>query len=56
MFLEFLCVEQLLAYIKEIGDWIKFPDTIHEGLAHLAETLGQYSLNNSASQVRHNLV
>jgi hypothetical protein len=40
MFLELLCVEQLLAYIEEIKDWIKFPDTIHEGLAHLAETLG----------------
>ena len=40
VFLELLCVEQLMAYVEEVGDWIRFPDTIHEGLAHLAETLG----------------
>ena len=39
-YLEKLCSEQMLRYIDGIGDWVRFPDTIHEGLAHLAETIG----------------
>ena len=35
-----LCTEQALRYVEGIGDWIKFPDTIHEMLSHLPETLG----------------
>ena len=33
-----LCVAQALRY-KSIGPWIEFTDTIHEGLAHMAEAI-----------------
>ena len=36
--IEALCIEQALRYIS-IGPWVEFPDTIHEGLAHMAEAI-----------------
>ena len=36
--IEALCIEQALCY-KSIGDWVEFTDTIHEGLAHMAEAI-----------------
>ena len=36
--IEALCIDQALRY-KSIGDWIEFTDTIHEGLAHMAEAI-----------------
>ena len=26
--------------MEQLGDWIRFPDTIHEMLSHLPQTLG----------------
>ena len=34
---EELCKHQMLLYLKGLGDWICFTDTVHEGLAHLTE-------------------
>ena len=36
--IEALCIEQALRYTS-IGPWVEFPDTIHEGLAHMAEAI-----------------
>ena len=38
-FTEKLVKKQMLLYLEGIGDWVKFPDTIHEGLSHLPEAL-----------------
>ena len=39
----------MLLYLEGVGPWIRFPDTVHEGLAHLPETLSksQYCIPNS---------
>ena len=34
----------MLLYLEGIGDWVKFTDTIHEGLAHFPETLSKYHI------------
>jgi hypothetical protein len=39
--LERLVKRQMLLYLEEVGDWIKFPDTIHEGFSHLPEVLSK---------------
>ena len=36
--IEALCIEQALRY-KSIGDWVEFTDTIHKGLAPMAEAI-----------------
>ena len=43
-----LCKDQALLYLS-LGPrpWLSFPDTIHEGLMHLAPTIG---LNLNVSQ------
>ena len=38
-FTEKLVKKQMLLYLEGIGDWVKFPDTIHEGLTQLPEAL-----------------
>ena len=42
-----LCKEQALLYLS-LGPrpWVSFPDTIHEGLMHLAPTIGWLKSNN----------
>ena len=35
-----LCKEQALLYLSLGPRWVSFPDTIHEGLMHLAPTIG----------------
>ena len=35
--IEELCKNQMLLYINQIGHWISFTDTVHEGLAHFPE-------------------
>ena len=37
-----LCQAQCANYLEGIGDWIRFPDTIHEGLCHLTECIGRF--------------
>ena len=39
---EDLCKEQMRLYMVGIGPWIRFPDTLHELLAHLPAVLGMY--------------
>ena len=39
--IEDLCKSQMLLYIKQIGHWISFTDTVHEGLAHFPEAAAQ---------------
>jgi hypothetical protein len=39
---EDLCKEQMRLYMVGIGPWIRFPDTLHELLAHLPAVLGIY--------------
>ena len=29
--------------MQDIGDWVRFPDTLHEGYAHVAEVMGELS-------------
>ena len=38
---EDLCQAQCANYIERIGAWVKFPDSIHEGLCHLTECVGE---------------
>ena len=37
-------------HVVDIGDWVKFPETIHEFYAHLADLIGNsfkfYALGN----------
>ena len=35
-----LCREQQLLCVNNIGPWVEFPETEHEGYAHLAELIG----------------
>ena len=39
--IEHLCKSQMLLFIKQIGHWISFTDTVHEGLAHFPEAAAQ---------------
>ena len=51
--IEALCIEQALRYIS-IGPWVEFPDTIHEGLAHMAEAIkrnGGKGLKNISEEI-----
>jgi hypothetical protein len=34
--------------VEDIGPWVRFPDTLHEGYAHLAEVMGKI-IHNSTS-------
>ena len=36
-----LCKDQMRLMVEEIGAWIRFPETQHEFLAHLAEMIGK---------------
>ena len=38
--IEDLCREQQLLCVNNIGPWVEFPETEHEGYAHLAELIG----------------
>ena len=31
----------MLLLVKDVGDWIRFPETTHELYAHLAEMIGK---------------
>ena len=40
----------MLLLVKDVGDWVKFPETTHELYAHLAEMIGKlesFRLENS---------
>ena len=39
---EALCQAQCANYLEGIGGWIRFPDTIHEGLCHMTECIGRF--------------
>ena len=28
--------------MEDIGSWVRFPDTLHEGYAHVAELMGKF--------------
>lgn len=30
----------MLRYVVGIGDWVRFPETVHEAFAHLPEAIG----------------
>ena len=30
----------MLLQVRDVGDWIRFPETVHELYAHLAELIG----------------
>ena len=50
VFSEELCKHQMLLLVKDVGDWVKFPETTHELYAHLAEMIGKlesFHLENS---------
>ena len=38
---EDLCREQMLLLVIDIGDWVKFPETVHELYAHLPQMIGR---------------
>ena len=40
-FLDELCKTQQLLCVQDIGEWVRFPDTLHEGYAHVAEVMGE---------------
>lgn len=42
--LDILCKEQMRLQVLDIGEWVRFPETIHEFYAHLAEMIGKTSL------------
>ena len=41
IYLDKLCKKQQLLCVQDIGPWVKFPDTLHEGYGHLAQVLGK---------------
>ena len=43
--IERLVTQQALRYVEKLGDWIRFPDTIHEMFSHLPQTLGMVYVN-----------
>ena len=38
-----LCKKQQLLCVQDIGPWVRFPDTLHEGYGHLAQVMGKFS-------------
>ena len=41
VFADKLCKEQMLLQVVDIGEWVRFPETMHEFYAHLAEMIGK---------------
>ena len=41
MFIDELCKEQQLLCVQDIGSWVRFPDTLHEGYGHVAAVMGR---------------
>ena len=41
-FVDELCKRQQLLCIEDIGSWVQFPDTLHEGYGHVAELMGKF--------------
>ena len=39
--LDELCIKQQLLCVEDIGPWVRFPDTLHEGYAHVAAVMGK---------------
>ena len=44
--LDQLCKKQQLLCVEDIGSWVRFPDTLHEGYGHLAEVMGKFPPKN----------
>jgi hypothetical protein len=36
----------MLRYVEGIGDWVRFPETVHEAFAHLPEAIGSIPLTS----------
>ena len=45
LFIDELCKKQQLLCVEDIGSWVRFPDTLHEGYAHVADVMGEWSLH-----------
>ena len=50
-FLDILCKEQMRFQVLDIGEWVRFPETIHEFYAHLAEMIGKMSFLFSGDMI-----
>jgi hypothetical protein len=42
--LDELCKEQMKLMLLDVGNWIRFPETVHELYAHLAQFIGMLEL------------
>ena len=40
--LDELCQAQQLLCVQDIGSWVRFPDTLHEGYSHMAAIMGKF--------------
>ena len=44
LFSEELCKQQMKLLVVHVGEWVKFPETIHELYAHLPEMIGKFMI------------
>lgn len=54
LFVEKLVQKQMLLYLEEVGPWVRFTDTVHEGLAHLTEVISKTNQFIKGSPTSHN--